>query len=133
MLSLTNGASVRLQGALVDSPGAGQEKELKVSDVEVLGECDPEVCLPPFYAACCFLTFSHADVPNAKASIDRGVSARPLSSPRTNKSDRCHVTTTRHCNKSDTFILPGASLFIQTAHSLLTVPRIMASYIYTHP
>ncbi|RDX56822.1 asparaginyl-tRNA synthetase [Lentinus brumalis] len=40
--NLTNGASVRLQGTLADSPGAGQEKELKVSEVEVLGECDPE-------------------------------------------------------------------------------------------
>ncbi|RPD66091.1 asparaginyl-tRNA synthetase [Lentinus tigrinus ALCF2SS1-7] len=39
---LTNGASVRLQGTLADSPGAGQEKELKVSDAEVLGACDPE-------------------------------------------------------------------------------------------
>ncbi|KAI0362047.1 asparaginyl-tRNA synthetase [Trametes cingulata] len=39
---LTNGASVRLRGTLADSPGAGQEKELQVSEAEVLGECDPE-------------------------------------------------------------------------------------------
>ncbi|KAI0721138.1 hypothetical protein C8T65DRAFT_735619, partial [Cerioporus squamosus] len=39
---LTNGATVRLRGTLADSPGAGQEKELKVSEAEVLGECDPE-------------------------------------------------------------------------------------------
>ncbi|KAI0637016.1 asparaginyl-tRNA synthetase [Trametes polyzona] len=39
---LTNGASVRLRGTLADSPGAGQAKELQVSEAEVLGECDPE-------------------------------------------------------------------------------------------
>ncbi|KAH9901343.1 asparaginyl-tRNA synthetase [Cubamyces lactineus] len=39
---LTNGASVRLRGTLTDSPGAGQAKELQVSEAEVLGECDPE-------------------------------------------------------------------------------------------
>ncbi|KAI0374848.1 asparaginyl-tRNA synthetase [Pilatotrama ljubarskyi] len=39
---LTNGASVRLRGTLTDSPGAGQAKELQVSEAEVLGGCDPE-------------------------------------------------------------------------------------------
>ncbi|PCH41688.1 asparaginyl-tRNA synthetase, partial [Wolfiporia cocos MD-104 SS10] len=41
--SFTNGASVRLGGQLADSPGRGQDTELKVESVEVLGECDPEV------------------------------------------------------------------------------------------
>ena len=40
---LTNVASVRLCGDLVDSPGTGQAKELKVAEAEVLGECNPEV------------------------------------------------------------------------------------------
>ncbi|OBZ67426.1 Asparagine--tRNA ligase [Grifola frondosa] len=39
---LTNGASVRLSGRLTDSIGAGQDKELQVESVEILGECDPE-------------------------------------------------------------------------------------------
>ncbi|KIM91703.1 hypothetical protein PILCRDRAFT_810985 [Piloderma croceum F 1598] len=39
---LTNGASVRLTGKLVESPGAGQEHELQVDAVDVLGACDPE-------------------------------------------------------------------------------------------
>ncbi|EJF65820.1 asparaginyl-tRNA synthetase [Dichomitus squalens LYAD-421 SS1] len=39
---LTNGASVKLRGELVDSRGAGQAKELQVAEAEVLGECDPE-------------------------------------------------------------------------------------------
>ncbi|KAG7085718.1 hypothetical protein E1B28_003262 [Marasmius oreades] len=39
---LTNGASVKLRGRLGKSLGAGQEKELVVKDVEVLGLCDPE-------------------------------------------------------------------------------------------
>jgi len=45
---LTNGAAVRLTGRLVSSPGEGQSHELLVDDkaggqVEVLGDCDPEV------------------------------------------------------------------------------------------
>ncbi|KAF9267249.1 asparaginyl-tRNA synthetase [Marasmius fiardii PR-910] len=39
---LTNGASVKLSGRLGKSLGAGQEKELLVKDVEVLGLCNPE-------------------------------------------------------------------------------------------
>ena len=40
---LTNGANVKLTGRLGESPGAGQEKELLVENVEILGGCDPEV------------------------------------------------------------------------------------------
>ncbi|KAL0575887.1 asparaginyl-tRNA synthetase [Marasmius crinis-equi] len=39
---LSNGASVKLTGRLGKSPGAGQEKELLVEDVKILGSCDPE-------------------------------------------------------------------------------------------
>jgi len=39
---LTNGASVRLTGVLVPSPGPGQDNELLAESVKVLGECDPE-------------------------------------------------------------------------------------------
>ncbi|KAF5371611.1 hypothetical protein D9758_003490 [Tetrapyrgos nigripes] len=39
---LTNGASVRLTGLLEESRGAGQDKDLIVEKVEVLGACDPE-------------------------------------------------------------------------------------------
>ncbi|KAI0831261.1 asparaginyl-tRNA synthetase [Trametes gibbosa] len=39
---LTNGASVRLSGKLIDSPASGQAKELRVSEATVLGGCDPE-------------------------------------------------------------------------------------------
>jgi aspartyl/asparaginyl-tRNA synthetase len=40
---LANGVSVRLTGKLTKSPGAGQDHELQVDAVEVLGECDPDV------------------------------------------------------------------------------------------
>lgn len=40
--SLTNGTSVRLEGRLLASPGKGQDKELRVDSVEVLGRSDPE-------------------------------------------------------------------------------------------
>ncbi|TDL18793.1 asparaginyl-tRNA synthetase [Rickenella mellea] len=40
---LVNGASVRLLGQLSRSPGPAQEKELQVTEVEVLGECDPDL------------------------------------------------------------------------------------------
>jgi aspartyl/asparaginyl-tRNA synthetase len=42
-ISLTNGASVSLTGVLIPSPGGGQNEELVVETVEVLGACDPEV------------------------------------------------------------------------------------------
>ena len=42
---LTNGACVELSGLLADSPGAGQDKELQVRNVTILGECDSEVSL----------------------------------------------------------------------------------------
>ncbi|KAF8137538.1 hypothetical protein EV363DRAFT_1428417 [Boletus edulis] len=40
---LTNGASVRMTGSLVTSPGAGQAHELKVDSLEIVGECNPDV------------------------------------------------------------------------------------------
>ncbi|KZV99479.1 asparaginyl-tRNA synthetase [Exidia glandulosa HHB12029] len=40
--SLTTGASVRLEGALVGSPGARQDRELQVRSFSVVGQCDPE-------------------------------------------------------------------------------------------
>ncbi|KAG6336386.1 hypothetical protein ID866_2706 [Astraeus odoratus] len=39
---LTNGASVRVSGSLVESRGRGQARELQVDSIAVLGECDPE-------------------------------------------------------------------------------------------
>ncbi|KZT63665.1 asparaginyl-tRNA synthetase [Daedalea quercina L-15889] len=38
---LTNGASVSLGGTLTHSLGKGQDKELRVEEVQVVGECDP--------------------------------------------------------------------------------------------
>ncbi|KAI9267102.1 asparaginyl-tRNA synthetase [Helicostylum pulchrum] len=37
---LTTGACVELQGSLIESPGKEQTKELQVSGIKVLGECD---------------------------------------------------------------------------------------------
>ncbi|KAJ7116002.1 asparaginyl-tRNA synthetase [Mycena epipterygia] len=39
---ITNGTSVLLRGNIVKSPGAGQDKELHVEEVEILGACDPD-------------------------------------------------------------------------------------------
>ncbi|KAJ7765489.1 asparaginyl-tRNA synthetase [Mycena maculata] len=39
---ITNGTSVRVRGNIVKSPGSGQEKELHVEEVEILGACDPD-------------------------------------------------------------------------------------------
>ncbi|KAJ6610227.1 asparaginyl-tRNA synthetase [Mycena sp. CBHHK59/15] len=39
---ITNGTSVRLRGSIIKSPGAGQDKELQVEEVEILGACDPD-------------------------------------------------------------------------------------------
>lgn len=40
MVRLTTGACVELQGALIESPGKEQAKELQVNHIKVLGECD---------------------------------------------------------------------------------------------
>lgn len=48
-IRLTNGACVRLHGTLTQSIGSGQDVELQVDQVELLGECNPDVryyCLP---------------------------------------------------------------------------------------
>ncbi|KAH0826658.1 hypothetical protein J3R83DRAFT_5044 [Lanmaoa asiatica] len=42
LFSLTNGASVRMTGTIVVSPGAGQAQELQVDSLEILGECNPD-------------------------------------------------------------------------------------------
>ncbi|KAJ7442317.1 hypothetical protein FB451DRAFT_1297770 [Mycena latifolia] len=39
---ITNGTSVYVRGNIVKSPGAGQDKELHVQEVEILGACDPD-------------------------------------------------------------------------------------------
>lgn len=40
--SLTTGSAVKLTGVLAGSIGPGQDKELKVQSVDVVGQCDPE-------------------------------------------------------------------------------------------
>ena len=45
LCSLTKGCAVRMTGVLSDSIGPGQDKELQVQAVDVVGECDPEVCI----------------------------------------------------------------------------------------
>ncbi|KAJ7612485.1 asparaginyl-tRNA synthetase [Mycena polygramma] len=39
---ITNGTSVRVRGNIVKSLGSGQDKELHVEEVEILGACDPD-------------------------------------------------------------------------------------------
>lgn len=39
---------MRLTGRLTESPAAGQDKELQVEAVDILGECNPEVPIPSF-------------------------------------------------------------------------------------
>ncbi|KAJ7155393.1 asparaginyl-tRNA synthetase [Mycena crocata] len=40
---ITNGTSIRVRGNIVDSPGSGQDRELHVDEVDILGTCDPDV------------------------------------------------------------------------------------------
>jgi asparaginyl-tRNA synthetase len=51
MKRLTTGTSVRLTGKLIKSLGKGQDCELRVDMVEVLGDCEPEVILPSGFFA----------------------------------------------------------------------------------
>ncbi|KAF7308769.1 Asparaginyl-tRNA synthetase [Mycena kentingensis (nom. inval.)] len=40
---ITNGTSLHVTGKIVESPGTGQDKELHVEDVQILGPCDQEL------------------------------------------------------------------------------------------
>lgn len=40
---ITTGAALRIEGLLMPSQGKGQSVELQASDIEILGDCDPEV------------------------------------------------------------------------------------------
>lgn len=40
---LSTGMSVKIRGALANSPAKGQKMELKVTKCEILGDCDPAV------------------------------------------------------------------------------------------
>lgn len=42
MKRVTTGAAIRVKGALVESAGSGQSKEIQARELEVLGEADPE-------------------------------------------------------------------------------------------
>ncbi len=74
---VTNGASVRLTGKLVESPGQKQDKELLVEATEILGECDPEVCF--FLARNSQFLHALAGVPYTKATTFTGTLARESS------------------------------------------------------
>ncbi len=39
---INTGASIRAKGTVVESQGKGQETEVNVEEIEILGECDPE-------------------------------------------------------------------------------------------
>lgn len=39
---ITTGAAISARGLLVPSPGKGQKVELKATEIEILGDCDPE-------------------------------------------------------------------------------------------
>jgi asparaginyl-tRNA synthetase len=39
---INTGASIQAKGILVESQGKGQETELNVTEIEILGECDPD-------------------------------------------------------------------------------------------
>ena len=40
---ITTGAAVHIKGSLVESQGKGQDVEIQVSSVEILGDADPEL------------------------------------------------------------------------------------------
>jgi aspartyl/asparaginyl-tRNA synthetase len=42
--SLTMGSSVKVQGRMVKSLGKGQDFELSAKSIEILGQCNAEVC-----------------------------------------------------------------------------------------
>ena len=45
---ITTGAAVHIKGICRKS-GKGQDVEIQVSSIEILGDADPELCQKPFY------------------------------------------------------------------------------------
>jgi hypothetical protein len=74
---------VSLNGTLEDSLGKGQQKEFRVESLQILGECDPEVCLSRtaiFLRSFSALRPVMSDLPHPEKSSIYGVFAGQLSS-----------------------------------------------------
>lgn len=94
---LNTGTSVRLSGKLIESLGKGQDYELRVQNVEVLGDCDPEVisiASPPVLH--CHSFFAHIlEISYSKERPFSGIFKGELPSPSAHVSYRSHATCSR--------------------------------------
>lgn len=107
--SLTNGASVRMTGTIVASPGAGQAQELKVDSLEILGECNPDVsfrCLTLRSLAC---SRSSAGIPDPETSPHIRVPPRPCTPASSNRRERGHPSSSQFARKISPRLLRGTS------------------------
>ena len=96
MRRLATGMSVRLTGKLIESLGKGQECELRVEEVEVLGDCEPEVIITPVFSISLSPFFTHIlEISNSKEESFLGVSKGQLPSPCADVSYRCYAACSR--------------------------------------
>lgn len=64
--NISTGASVRITGDLIKSPGKSQDRELRVEEIEALGLCDPSVrSISPFLVIT-FMNIYGRDIPFKK-------------------------------------------------------------------
>jgi OB-fold nucleic acid binding domain len=82
MKRLTTGASVCLSGKLIESLGRGQDYELRVQTVEVMGDSDPEVISTPCPHVFHCNSFAHIlEISYSKKGPHCGILKGELSSP----------------------------------------------------
>ena len=91
-LSLTNGASVRMTGTVVASPGAGQAQELQVDALEILGECNPDVSLHFLILGPLVCSRLSLVIPDPEASPHVGVSPRPCAPASSDRRERGYTS-----------------------------------------
>ena len=94
-LSLTNGASVRMMGTIVASPGAGQAQELQVDSLDILGECNPDVSLRCSTLGSPVRLRSSLGIPDPEASPHVGVPPRPCPLASPNRRECSHASSSQ--------------------------------------
>lgn len=117
--SLTNGASVRMSGSIVTSPGAGQAQELQVDSLEILGECNPDVSL-----GCLTLgslrSRSSLGVPDPEAIPHVGVPPRPCPLASPDRRECGHASSSQRARQISPCLLRGT---FHTRAKTLCSPR----------
>jgi len=133
--SLTNGASVRMTGTIVASPGAGQAHELQVDSLKILGECNPDVSLRSALDSL-VCSRSSLGIPDPETSPYVRVPPRPCPLAPPDRRERGHASSSKLACQISPCLLRGtfhirAKTFCShhpTAHQKLHRERTFVTY-----